>query len=475
MHIVIIAGGIGSRLWPVSRQDHPKPFIRLNDGMSLLQKTYQRAQQLGQLQSVTMVTNRELFFRTEDELRKLKPAQPLHYLLEPFGRNTAPAISLAALEIQQRYGPEASILVLPADHLIQDQPAFSEAVGHAAEAAAQGYLVTFGIQPDRPETGYGYIEQSNESLSPHAYRVKRFVEKPALAQAKRYLTSGHYLWNAGMFCFQAATLLEDMQQHAHELYQQAKLALSTAQCSQGNGHTITRFAPEPFQALDDIAIDYALMEKSQRVAVIPCQMGWSDIGTWKAMAELTPPDPDGNRLQGNVELDATHNCYIHSPHRLTAAIGLDDLIIVDTADALLVAHQHNCQDVKQLLERIKQNGSKLHQHHVTVYRPWGTYTVLEESENFKIKRIEVTPGASLSLQMHCHRSEHWIVVSGTAKVINADQQLLLRTNESTYIPAGNKHRLENPGVLPLIMIEVQSGQYLGEDDIQRFTDHYGRT
>lgn len=474
MHIVIIAGGAGSRLWPVSREAHPKPFIRMEDGLSLLQKTYRRGQAAGSVESVTTVTNRELFFRTEDDYRELASSEPLHYLLEPFGRNTAPAVAAAALELQRLYGDDALMLVLPADHLVQDEAAFAQAVAHAAEAAAEGQLVTFGIQPSHAETGFGYIELADRASHGQAQRVTRFVEKPSRELAEQYLAGGRHLWNSGMFCFRVDTLLEELAAHAPSLVQSVTAALEAAGRSEGAGHTVTRLMPETFGAVEDDSIDYALMEKSDRVAVVPCDLGWSDIGSWQAMADLVEPDEAGNRILGEAELEGSRNVYIRSPHRLTAAVGVEDLMIVDTADALLVAHKDRSQEVKKIVQRLKASGGELHQHHVTVHRPWGTYTVLEEGEGFKMKRIEVKPGASLSLQMHHHRSEHWIVVRGTAKVVNGEQEILLRTNESTYIPAGHKHRLENPGIIPLVMIEVQSGEYLGEDDIVRFEDSYGR-
>ncbi|SEO37711.1 mannose-1-phosphate guanylyltransferase/mannose-6-phosphate isomerase [Vreelandella aquamarina] len=474
MHIVIIAGGAGSRLWPVSREAHPKPFIRMEDGLSLLQKTYRRGQAAGSVESVTTVTNRELFFRTEDDYRELAPSEPLHYLLEPFGRNTAPAVAAAALELQRRYGDDALMLVLPADHLVQDEAAFAQAVAHAAEAAAEGQLVTFGIQPSHAETGFGYIELADTASSGQAQRVVRFVEKPSRELAEEYLAGGRHLWNSGMFCFRAGSVLEELACHAPGLLQAVTETLAAARRSEGEGHTVAHLCAERFGAVEEDSIDYALMEKSRRVAVVPCELGWSDIGSWQAMAELVAPDANGNRLIGEVELEDAHNCYIHSRNRLTAAVGVEDLVIVDTPDALLVAHKDRSQEVKKIVQCLKRNGSELHEHHVTVHRPWGTYTVLEEGEGFKMKRIEVKPKASLSLQMHHHRSEHWIVVRGTAKVVNGEQEILLRTNESTYIPAGHQHRLENPGIIPLVMIEVQSGEYLGEDDIVRFEDSYGR-
>ncbi|WP_281997435.1 mannose-1-phosphate guanylyltransferase/mannose-6-phosphate isomerase [Halomonas sp. A020] len=476
MHILIIAGGAGSRLWPVSRESNPKPFIKIEDGLSLLQKTFLRANGIDDVESVMTVTNYELFFRTEDEYRDLFPSMPLHYLLEPFGRNTAPAMCAGALELKNRYGDDALMLVLPADHLVRNDAAFTKAVALASKAAENGQLVTFGIQPTHAETGFGYIEvqEGSDVTANQVLKVARFVEKPDHELAQQYLAGGRHLWNSGMFCFRVGTLLEELDSHDPDLLQCVSLALEAASCSEGTGHTVTRLMPETFGAVKDDSIDYALMEKSDRVAVVPCDLGWSDIGSWQAMAGLVEPDESGNRIVGKAEVEGSLNTYIRSPHRLTAAVGVEDLIIVDTPDALLVAHKDRSQEVKKIVQRLKASGGELHQHHVTAHRPWGTYTVLEEGEGFKMKRIEVKPGASLSLQMHHHRSEHWIVVRGTAKVVNGDQEILLRTNESTYIPSGHKHRLENPGIIPLVMIEVQSGEYLGEDDIVRFEDSYGR-
>ncbi|WP_444924290.1 mannose-1-phosphate guanylyltransferase/mannose-6-phosphate isomerase [Microbulbifer sp. DLAB2-AF] len=476
MHIVIIAGGSGSRLWPVSREANPKPFIKMNDGLSLLQKTFLRGISIDSVESVITVANTELFFRIEDEYRELSPTIPLHYLLEPCGRNTAPAIYSAALELQLRYGSDALMLVLPADHLVKNQDAFIKAVNIASEVANEGRLVTFGIQPTCEETGFGYIEiaEGCDTSGRHAFNVERFVEKPNHSLAKQYFSSGRYLWNSGMFCFRVGTLLEEMSTHSPSLAESVDSAFEFCHRSEGRGSTLARFDPEIFARVEEDSIDYALMEKSSRISVVPCSLGWSDIGCWQAMSKLVESDSNGNRVVGIAELEDCSNIYIQSSYRLTAAVGVEDLMIIDTPDALLVANQDSSQKVKQIVKRLKDSGGELHHQHVTAHRPWGTYTVLEEGEGFKMKRIEVKPGASLSLQMHHHRSEHWIVVKGTAKVINGDKDILLRTNESTYIPAGHRHRLENPGIIPLIMIEVQSGEYLGEDDIVRFEDSYGR-
>jgi mannose-1-phosphate guanylyltransferase / mannose-6-phosphate isomerase len=466
----ILCGGAGSRLWPVSRELHPKPFIRLADGQSLLQKAWLRGVAQPEVVETLTVTNRELFFKTEDEYREVAGQHKElvnSYILEPFGRNTAPAIAAAALQVAASHGEDALLLVLAADHLIADQAAFAQAVAQAMQLAAQGKLVTFGIQPETPETGYGYIEADGNT-------VLRFVEKPSLEKAQAYLASGRYLWNSGMFCFSAGTMLREMQQHCPNILSATRACLEQSRSAQSKNHTQIELDQTTFGLVPDDSIDYAVMEKSKNVAVVPCSIGWSDIGSWNALGDLTAPDAQGNRIEGEVILHDVSNCYIQSNQRMVGGVGINNLIIIDTPDAVLVADRSRAQDVKHLYAQLKAQGHEVHKLHTTVHRPWGTYTVLENGLRFKIKRIEVKPGASLSLQMHHHRSEHWIVVSGMAKVVNGDQELFINTNESTYIPAGHKHRLENPGVVDLVMIEVQSGEYLGEDDIVRFEDVYGR-
>ena len=463
----ILCGGAGSRLWPVSRQLHPKPFIRLADGESLLQKAYLRAAALPGAAEILTVTNREFFFKTQDEFREVERGLPCAYLLEPFGRGTAAAVACAALDVAARHGPGAVMLVLPADHLIVDQRAFGEAVARAAALAAEGRLVTFGIRPAYAETGYGYIEADGTD-------VKRFVEKPDGPTAQRYVESRRFLWNSGMFCFAAGTVIEEMERHCPAIVAAARACLAASKAAQGAGvHQLT-LDGDTFKAVPEDSIDYALMERSARVSVVPCDIGWSDIGSWDALGNLAAGDAEGNRVEGEAVLHDVRDCYIRSV-RTVGAVGVDNLIVVDTPDALLVAHRSRAQDVKHIFNRLKAADHDAHKLHRTVHRPWGTYTVIEEGPGFKIKRIEVKPGASLSLQMHHHRSEHWIVVSGTAKVVNGEREMLVATNESTFIPATHKHRLENPTAEALVMIEVQSGTYLGEDDIVRFQDAYGRT
>lgn len=467
---LILSGGSGTRLWPVSREAHPKPFIKLPDGKSLLQKTIERLEPLGPVAEVLTVTNRDLFFATRDEYRSSGCPGKYHFLLEPCARNTAPAVAIGAIAALQRHGEDAVVLVLAADHLVDDREGFARSVREAEALARSGWLVTFGVHPTYPETGFGYIEQGDGLPNSGGFRVARFTEKPDAARAQAMVESGQYLWNSGMFCFRARTFLQELETLKPEIYRLAHQCLEQA---------VTRddqvALPEAlFATMPDISIDYAVMEKSAHVAVVPAQFSWSDVGSWKAVSELTPPDADGNRAQGEALFVDSHNCYVQSASRLVAAVGVDDLVVVDTPDALLVTRGDRVQDVKKVAQQLKLANHATYRLHRTVLRPWGTYTVLEEGPGFKIKRIVVKPGAALSLQMHFHRSEHWIVVSGTAKVVNGDEELLVRTNESTYIPAGHRHRLENPGRLDLVMIEVQSGAYLEEDDIVRFEDVYGR-
>lgn len=470
----IIAGGAGTRLWPVSREAMPKPFMRLADGQSLLQKTFERVAGLADVAQLLTVINRDLLFRTLDDYRPLNRGRlTLDFLLEPLGRNTAPAIAAAALHVARHYGEDAHLLVLPADHLIREQSAFVAAIAQARKLADAGWLVTFGIRPGHAETGYGYIQQG-EALDPGGHAVASFVEKPDLATAQAYLAGGKHLWNAGMFCFRADVVLRELREYAPDVVEAVERCLAQSTPTTGKQGMQWELDAQSFAQVTDISIDYALMERSTRVAVVPCDLGWSDIGSWQALRELTPADANGNQIRGEAVLHKVTGCYIDSPKRLIGAVGVHDLVIVDTPDALLIADANNTQDVKFVAQELKKRGHEAYRLHRTVTRPWGTYTVLEEGPRFKIKRIMVRPGESLSLQMHHHRSEHWIVVSGMARVVNGERDFLLNTNESTFIPAGHRHRLVNPGVIDLVMIEVQSGEYLGEDDIVRFNDIYGR-
>lgn len=472
---VILSGGVGSRLWPVSREAHPKPFMALPDGQNLIQKTFLRAAQLDAVVEILTVTNRELLFKTEDEyLAVNKAGLPLGFILEPFGRNTAAAVAAAAMQLQQVHGPQAMMLVLAADHLVRKEAAFFEAVATATQLASEGWLVTFGIKPRYAESGFGYIEADEGGALGDGLKVKRFVEKPDLEAAQRYIAAGNYFWNAGIFCFQVGAVIEELRQHAPDVLNAVEQTFQSSRCATATGYRCMTLDPEHFGNVPDISIDYALMERSTKVATVPCDLGWSDIGSWNAVSELTPPDDQGNRFEGEVLAYGAHNNFVSTENRLAALVGVEDLLVVDTLDALLIAHKNHAQDVKHIVKQLKTDGHSAHLLHRTVHRPWGTYTTLEDGERFKIKRIIVKPKASLSLQMHHHRSEHWIVVSGMAVVVNNEQELLLNTNESTFIRAGNKHRLRNPGVIDLVLIEVQSGEYLGEDDIVRFEDNYGR-
>ncbi|ADG14713.1 mannose-1-phosphate guanylyltransferase/mannose-6-phosphate isomerase [Paraburkholderia atlantica] len=466
---IILCGGAGSRLWPVSRESHPKPFIRLADGESLLQKAFLRAVALPGVKEVLTVTNRELFFKTEDDFREVNRKNiATSFILEPFGRNTAAAVATAALHTAKAHGEDTVMLVLAADHLIADQTAFAAAVARAQTLAQAGNVVTFGMRPDTPETGYGYIEADGE-------RVVRFVEKPSLEKAREYLASGKFVWNSGMFCFTAGTILKEMREHCPDILDAAAECVDKSPSAEGKSGGQVRLEPGCFGAVPELSFDYAVMEKCEHAAVVCCDLGWTDVGSWTALSDLSPADASGNRVEGEALLVDVKNSYLRSAGRLIGAVGVDNLIVIDTPDALLVAHRDRAQDVKQIFAELKSRGHETYKVHRTVHRPWGTYSVLEEGPRFKIKRIEVKPGASLSLQMHHHRNEHWVVVSGMAKVVNGEKEFFVSTNESTYIPAGHKHRLENPGVVELVMIEVQSGEYLGEDDIVRFEDIYGRT
>jgi mannose-1-phosphate guanylyltransferase len=471
---VILSGGVGSRLWPVSRETHPKPFMTLPDGQNLIQKTFLRASALEGVSEILTVTNRELLFKTEDEYRSVNTSGHAQaFILEPFGRNTAAAVALAALQLKDVHGSDAHMLVLAADHLIQDEVSFAAAVNAALKLSNAGWLVTFGIKPQYPETGFGYIEAADSKLDA-GLKVTRFVEKPDLKTAESYVAAGNYYWNSGMFCFQIGTVLEEFAKHAPDVLSAAEASLGRSRLTSAERYRCLAVDAESFAEVPDISIDYALMERSEKVATVPCDIGWSDIGSWNAVSELTHADENGNRFEGEVLSHGARNNYVNSEERLTALVGVEDLLVIDTADALMIAHKDHAQDVKHIVTQLKKSGHTLHQLHQTVHRPWGTYTTLENGERFKIKRIVVKPKASLSLQMHHHRSEHWIVVSGMAIVVNDDQELMLNTNESTFIRAGHKHRLSNPGVIDLVLIEVQSGDYLGEDDIVRFEDVYGR-
>jgi mannose-1-phosphate guanylyltransferase/mannose-6-phosphate isomerase len=479
---LILSGGAGTRLWPLSREAAPKPFMPLPDGETLLGKTAQRAVSLPGVSRVLTVTNRDYFFHTKDVYSSagIDPPGGSTYLLEPFGRNTAPAIALGALYAEAQGWHDAVLVVLPADHLVRDAAAFAAAIARAAALAAQGSLVTFGIAPTHPETGFGYIEcgellKSTNRAEPPAFRARRFVEKPPLLTARAYLAAGNYVWNSGMFAFTPAAIIAALTRHAPGVLAATRPiahALSTDLAS-----SMLEIDSALFAAVPDISIDYAVMEPAATagdVAVVRGSFGWSDVGSWQAVAALTETDSDGNSGHGERVAIATRGTYVHAEDRVVATVGVENLIIIDTSDAVLVAHRDHLQRVKDVVGELKARGHEAYKLHRTVARPWGAYTVLEEGPGFKIKRIEVKPAGMLSLQLHHRRSEHWVVVRGRARVTCGDRVFEIVANESTYIPIETRHRLENPGTEPLVMIEVQCGDYLGEDDIVRYDDKYGR-
>jgi mannose-1-phosphate guanylyltransferase len=442
--------------------------------MSLLQRTLQRARNLG-VDDCFVVTNVEYAFKTMDECSSLGDGAPAkcQLLLEPTGRNTAPAIAAACVALERNGHQDRPVIVLPADHLIQNEQRFAQVAGHAAALASQGKIVLFGIQPTLPETGFGYIECAAVPKGDEAQPVRRFVEKPTPEKAAEYLVAGNFLWNSGMFCFTPRTMLDALERYEPAVLAAARSAVEHAKPTAGDARRLV-LDEQAFKAAPDISIDYAVMERASSVVVLAGDFGWSDIGSWTAVAEEFVHDARGNTTSGDVLLADCSNVHAQTEDRLIAAVGLTDVVIVDTPDAVLVCDRHATQKVKDIVNELKRRGHDTHKVHRTVTRPWGTYTTLQEGPHFKIKRIEVKPGASLSLQMHHHRSEHWVVVSGTGKVTVEDKVVLVAPNESTYVPLGARHRLENPGQVPLILIEVQCGDYVGEDDIVRFDDVYGR-
>jgi len=466
---VILSGGAGTRLWPLSRELYPKQLLALTGERTMLQQTALRLSGLATTGPI-VVCNEAHRFLVAEQLRQLK-IEPRATVLEPFGRNTAPAIALAALAATRdaEAGSDAVLLVLPADHVIRDIPAFQAAVRVAQAAAEQGKLVTFGIVPSAPETGYGYI-QRGLAQSGGVHAIARFVEKPSLQRAQEFLASGDYLWNSGMFMFRASRYLQELERFAPAIAASCRKALEGAKTDLD----FVRIDSKTFEACPSDSIDYAVMEKTADALVVPLDAGWSDVGSWAALHDASDADSHGNVTHGDVISENTNNCYLYSESRLVAAVGLSDHVVVETKDAVLVAPRDRVQDVKKLVARLKEAGRYEHSLHREVFRPWGSYDSIENGERFQVKRLKVKPGATLSLQMHHHRAEHWIVVSGTARITRGEEVFLLEENQSTYIPIGVKHRIENPGMIPLHIIEVQSGSYLGEDDIVRFEDLYGR-
>ena len=473
---LILCGGAGTRLWPLSREAAPKPFMQLPDGDTLLAKTVARAVALPRTGPLLTVTNRDYYFATKDVYAALPGGAPADaaFLLEPFGRGTAAAVALGALWAETHVGADVPLLVLAADHLIRDQQGFAAGVERAAALARSGQLVTFGINPTLPETGFGYIECGAplDAGTPPALAVARFIEKPPRSDAERYVVAGNYVWNSGMFCFTPRTILAALALHAPAVLDGARAAWRLLASAPRNA--MLEIDPATFASVPDISLDYAVMEKAAGVAVVRAGFDWSDVGSWQAVSNLVPTDDAGNSGQGErVSID-TRGTYIHAEDRVVAAVGVEDLVIVDTADAVLVAHRSQLQRVKEVVGELKARGHDAYRLHKTVARPWGAYTVLQEGPGFKIKRLEVKPGGKLSLQLHHRRSEHWVVVAGIAHVTRGDDTFDIRPNESTYLPIETRHRLENRGSEPLIVIEVACGDYIGEDDIVRFDDQYGR-
>jgi mannose-1-phosphate guanylyltransferase/mannose-1-phosphate guanylyltransferase/mannose-6-phosphate isomerase len=465
---VVLSGGSGTRLWPMSRAALPKQLLPLVSELSMLQETLDRLSDWVEIDAPIVVCGNDHRFMVAEQLRELN-ITPKSIMLEPVGRNTAPAIAAAAMALADE--PEVLMLVLPADHVISNVDAFEMAVKRASVAAEAGFLVTFGIQPNSPETGYGYI-QSGIAISgvEGCFEVSRFVEKPNLETAENYIRSGDFFWNSGMFLFKPSIYLAELLKFRPHIIQQVQLAIQNSY----QDLDFCRLEEKAFSASPSDSIDYAVMEQTSLAAVVPVDIGWSDVGSWSALWEVQGRDSDGNSLRGDVFALNVQDSLIRSEHRMVAAIGLNDLIIVETSDAILVAHKEYAQDVKKVVDYLKLNGRNEHKEHSRVCRPWGWYECIDNGDRFKVKRIMVKPGAKLSLQMHHHRAEHWVVVSGKAVVTRDGFDEVLTENQSTYIPIGVKHRLENPGKLPLHLIEVQSGGYLGEDDIVRFEDTYGR-
>jgi mannose-1-phosphate guanylyltransferase len=464
---VIMAGGSGTRLWPLSRQLNPKQFLPLVDpDLTMLQATIQR---LDGLEHATprLICNENHRFLAAEQLRQLG-LEEANIILEPVGRNTAPAIALAALQaLSEQTDP--IMLVLAADHLIQDVNAFHQSIAKALVLAESGKLVTFAITPTHPETGYGYL-QMGAPVGEGGFEVSRFVEKPDLATAQDYLAQGSYFWNSGMFMFRASRYIQELERFQPKIVSVCREALAKG----AQDMHFTRVDSAIFSSSPDDSIDYAVMEKTSDAVMVPLNAGWSDIGSWSAIWDSGEKNEQGNMFKGDVLSENTSDSYVHATHRLVTTVGVENLIIVETKDAVLVAHKDHVQDVKKIVDQLKGCKRQEHTSHREVYRPWGVYDSIDNGERYQVKRITVKPGEKLSVQMHHHRAEHWIVVSGTARVTNGEKTYLVTENQSTYIPIGQIHALENPGMIPLELIEVQSGSYLGEDDIVRFEDIYGR-
>ena len=468
LYPVILSGGSGSRLWPLSREHYPKPLLPLVSDKTLLQETACRLDGLPGLGDAVYVCNEEHRFLLAEQVAQIGKT-PATIILEPEGRNTAPALTLAALYLVKQ-DPDAMMVVMPADHVMTEPQQFITAVEQGSDNAEQGALVTFGIVPESPETGYGYIKRDAQIGSSAAYAVARFVEKPDLQTAEQYVSEGDYFWNSGIFLMRADRWLDEISQYRPDILKNCRDAMNKGV----QDSDFFRVDKQLFHDCPSDSIDYAVMEKTDRAVVVPISAGWSDIGAWSALWKVCPQDADGNVIQGDVLVEDTHNAFLVAQHRCLATVGLDNIVVVETADAVLVASKDKAQDVKAIVDRLKDSGRDESKMHRQVYRPWGSYEGIDAGSRFQVKRLSVKPGAQLSLQMHHHRAEHWIIVKGTARVTCGDQVFTLHENESTYIPIGEKHRLENPGNIPLEVIEIQSGSYLGEDDIVRYEDVYDR-
>lgn len=473
---VVLAGGNGTRLWPMSRRGYPKQFLPLlDDRLSLFQQTVLRARYLGGTDALTeqlVICGEHHRFIVAEQLQQLSESADISasIILEPCGRNTAAAIALASLWCQQRGLEDAPMLVMPSDQTLTDMASFDTAVKSAVEVAREGAIVTFGVEPNRPETGYGYI-QTGAHLHQQAWQVQRFVEKPDAATAERYITSGDYYWNSGMFVLTPSAYLQELNTHARDIAEATAAAFE--ECQQD--HDFLRVDEALFAQVRSESIDYAVMEPTEKAAVVALMGHWSDVGSWNAVADELPVDAKGNHVHGDVCLVESENCLVRADSRLVAAIGLQDVVVVETPDAVLVSDRNSCQQVKQVVALLESDKRSETHHHQRVYRPWGWYESICNADRFQVKRIQVKPGEQLSLQMHHHRAEHWVVVKGTAKITRGEEEVMLTEDQSTYIPLGVKHRLANPGLIPLEIIEVQTGAYLGEDDIVRFVDEYGRS
>lgn len=468
LYPVILSGGSGSRLWPLSREHYPKPLLPLVSDKTLIQDTACRLDAIPGLGDAVYVCNEEHRFLVAEQVVELGK-KPLTIILEPQGRNTAPALTLAALFLVSK-DPDAMMVVMPADHVMVQPQQFVDAVSQVGPHAENEALVMFGVVPDSPETGYGYIRRGEKLEDGQAFSVAEFVEKPDLLTAEQYVDAGDYYWNSGIFLMRADCWLREIEQFRPDIKSACELAIS-----QGTQDSdFFRVDQDAFLACPPDSIDYAVMEKTDKAVVVPISAGWSDVGAWSALWNVCPRDANGNVMQGDVIAEDTHNAFLVAHHRCLATVGIDDVIVVETADAVLVVHKDKAQDVKKIVERLKETGREESKVHREVYRPWGSYEGIDSGTRFQVKRLRVKPGAQLSLQMHHHRAEHWVVVKGTARVTCGEKVFSLHENESTYIPLGEKHRLENPGTIPLEVIEIQSGSYLGEDDIVRFEDVYDR-